>query len=110
MTTARDPLTARPARDRLFALMAAKPVKRERALDAYRDELLAEAPAETTPAGPALIYVTSAGEKVPVDTEPIADARERDLFRALTARAGRLADKADTDDNPAPEPRTGNYL
>ncbi|WP_433893072.1 hypothetical protein [Streptomyces sp. CA-111067] len=36
-------MSARPARDRLFALMATKPTKRERALDAYRAEVLAEA-------------------------------------------------------------------
>lgn len=36
-------MTARPARDRLFALMAIKPKKRNRALDAHRAEVLAEA-------------------------------------------------------------------
>ncbi|MEC3995050.1 hypothetical protein VSR01_16515 [Actinacidiphila sp. DG2A-62] len=61
--------------------------------------------------GPALIYVTSAGRRIPVDTEAVTDERERDLYRALAARAERLADAADKDaTGPAPDPRTGHYL
>lgn len=61
--------------------------------------------------GPALIFIASDGSKVPVDTEAVTDPRERDLYRALAARAARLADKADeADADPTPEPRTGHYL
>lgn len=61
--------------------------------------------------GPALLYITSDGNTVPIDTQAVTDPRERDLYRALTARAERLADKADqTDAGPAPDPLTGHYL
>jgi hypothetical protein len=49
------------------------------------------------PKGPALVYVTTAGEPVPVDREAVPDRRERRLFRALAGQAGELADKADED-------------
>lgn len=58
--------------------------------------------------GPALIYITSTGDTVPVDTQAVPDPRERVLYRALADRATRLADTADTE--PAPDPRTGHYL
>lgn len=47
------------------------------------------------PAGPALVYVTSTGEVTCVDTEAVADPRERAIYRALAALAAQLADKAD---------------
>lgn len=46
--------------------------------------------------GPALLYITTDGQQIPVDREPVTDPRERDLFRAMTNRANHLADKADT--------------
>lgn len=59
---------------------------------------------------PALLYRTSTGETVPVDTEPVGDPRERDLFRALATRSLRLADQADDDDAKRPDPPgTGHY-
>lgn len=47
--------------------------------------------------GPALLYITTDGTTVPVDTEAVADPRERALYRGLTARADELADTADAD-------------
>jgi hypothetical protein len=44
---------------------------------------------------PALLYVTSTGETVAVDTEAVSDPRERAIYRALAGRAAELADKAD---------------
>lgn len=57
--------------------------------------------------GPALLYIDSAGNRHHIDREPVPDPRERDICRALTARADTLADKAD--DQPAPT-NTGHYL
>lgn len=45
--------------------------------------------------GPALLYITTDGTTVPVDTEAVTDPRERALYRGLTARADELADTAD---------------
>jgi hypothetical protein len=58
--------------------------------------------------GPALLYITTDGVQVPVDTEAVPDARERALYRAMAQRANTLADKADA--TPEPDPRTGHYL
>jgi hypothetical protein len=59
------------------------------------------------PAGPALVYVTTAGGLVPVDREAVPDRRERRLFRALVGQAEELADKADTADEGGPKNPTG---
>lgn len=58
--------------------------------------------------GPALLYITTDGTTVPVDREPVTDPRERDLYRAMAARANQIADNAD--DTPGLDPRTGHYL
>jgi hypothetical protein len=55
------------------------------------------------PDGPALVFVgpwRPDGSRVvtPVDREAVADPRDRSLYRALTAHADNLADKADTAD------------
>jgi hypothetical protein len=50
--------------------------------------------------GPALIYITSVGDHVDVDTEAVADPRERALYRALSGRARQLADAADEAEHP----------
>jgi hypothetical protein len=47
--------------------------------------------------GPALLYATSDGQTVPVDTEAVTDPRERALYRALAGRADQLADNADAE-------------
>lgn len=57
--------------------------------------------------GPALLYITSDGEQVPVDRKAVADPRERALYRALAGRAATLADEADTE---RPEPPFGFTL
>jgi hypothetical protein len=49
----------------------------------------------TRPRGPALLYITTDGQQVPVDREAVADPRERALYRALAGRAVVLADDAD---------------
>lgn len=58
--------------------------------------------------GPALIYITSAGDQIDVDTEPVPDARERALYRALSGRARTLADTADQAED-RPDPPAGFY-
>lgn len=63
--------------------------------------------APALPDGPALVYVTTAGEPVPVDREAVPDRRERRLFRALAGRAGELADKADERDEDGPKHPVG---
>lgn len=45
--------------------------------------------------GPALLYITSDGTTIPVDRQAVTDPRERDLFRAMAARATNLAADAD---------------
>lgn len=67
----------------------------------------------TLPDGPALLFVgpwQADGTRriTPVDREAVPDARDRRLYRALAEHAGELADKAD--EQPKPDPRTGNYL
>lgn len=57
------------------------------------------------PKGPALVYITTDGRRIPVDREQITDRRERRLLRSLLAHAGELADKADArDDDPPRHP------
>lgn len=52
--------------------------------------------------GPALLYVQPDGTTIPVDRQAVTDPRERALFRAMAARATRLADDADA--GPADKP------
>lgn len=59
------------------------------------------------PTGPALVYVTTDGERIPVDREAVPGRRERRLFRALAGQAGELADKADERDEEGPKHPTG---
>lgn len=64
------------------------------------------APSAGLPAGPALLYRTTTGALVQVDTQAVSDPRERDLYRSLSQRAARLADAAER----AAPPGTGHYL
>jgi hypothetical protein len=55
--------------------------------------------------GPALLYITSDGDEIPVDEQAVPGRRERRLYRALTAQADELADEADSaDEAPAERP------
>lgn len=58
--------------------------------------------------GPALLYLTSDGEEVPVDREAVTDPRERAIYRALSDRATDLADAAET--RPAPATTCREHL
>lgn len=54
--------------------------------------------------GPALVYIDSAGTRHDIARSAVTDPVERDLCRALTTRAGHLADKADHEPEPQRAP------